>query len=395
MTEEKLVSVDFKLEWKSQCAKHTDVFHVSNIDLINDNFPAGFAEKIAALKVGESFNQTFQAKELLGEDFSSKNVISFDTEHFNQNFKNQNSPPMLYRFYPSAIAWQGLDSYETDTKPFRLISINESNMVGDRNHPLAKYYLTLTATKTEESDNPIKERAALNITKIITMKGPGMQVPFEYGDSIFLDNYPFSTDDERSNTARKFDKKIDDSTTTEIAKLHTQLLLKHSKVLDLVSDSETYLEANYETGLLTGLGYNENKLAANPLLDTYHVQNLNEDTGLPFETDSFDDAICSLSIETLIDPLAIMRELSRVIKPGGKFIVTFTNRYDTEKTIRLWPQLHLFERMQLVLEYFRQASGFDNLETYSKRGLPLSKNDKLSEQKTISDPIFAVWGTNK
>ena len=64
--------------------------------------------------------------------------------------------------------------------------------------------------------------------------------------------------------------------------------------------------------------------------------------------------------------------------------------------------LQPFERMGLVLEYFRQAGNFTALHctalhctalhSESLRGLPRPQDYKYAGQLEHSDPVFAVWG---
>ena len=134
---------------------------------------------------------------------------------------------------------------------------------------------------------------------------------------------------------------------------------------------------------------------ANKQLDDFTVQDLNKYQLLPYVDDQFDAIICTASIEYLTYPLKIMTEVARVIKPGGKFVVTFSDRWFPTKAITLWSQLHPFERMQLVLEYFSDSELFTDLNTYSKRGLPRPEDDQYFEEIKTSDPIYAIWGTVK
>ena len=60
--------------------------------------------------------------------------------------------------------------------------------------------------------------------------------------------------------------------------------------------------------------------------------------------------------------------------------------------IRLWTELHPFERMGLVLEYFRQTGQFNDLATESWRGWPRPEDDKYYPQRVLADPVYAVWG---
>lgn len=392
MTDHKLADIAFTLKWKSTAATHTDTYFVAKVNLSQDQLPVDLANTLIDLKVGENYSQTYPAKEVLGSDYSSDKVIHFKPDLFDQNFKGQYSPPILYRFYPSAIASEGLKTEVNDYTPFRIISKNEDNIVADKNHPLAKYYLTLTAVKIKEHDYPADaDKRVKNIGKLISSRGPGMQAPFEYGDSVFFYNYPF----ENSNNQAPSKAQVDTNAAKQIVDLYSEQLPKFSKVLDLISDDQSFLDQTYKTGLLAGIGANETALTANNRLDTFQVQNLNKNTVLPFEDNNFDDAICTLAIETLIDPKAIMIEIARVVNSGGQFIVTFTDNGSSTDPISLWGQLHPFEKIQLVLEYFRQSGLFTELNTYSSKGALRSAEDKEISGKSLSDPIFAVWGKVK
>ena len=384
MAKKQFANIDFNLEWKSSAATHQDCSKAVYVDLKEDIFPGGLVKLISNLSIGESCEIKLHAKELLGEDYSTERVISFPADLFETQFKNQFSPPNLYRFYPSAIAWQGLKTHEKDYTPFRLISKSDENLVADRNHPLAKYYVTITATKIEEFNKPLCNRTAINIGKFIAAKGPGMQAPFEFGDPVFFDEYPYKV----INNSKALKQSSSNNSREEIESVFLGLLPKFSKILELQCDDLSHLSSNYQTGLLVGIGHNEELLSKNERLDTYSVQDLNKDMVLPYEENSFDDAICSLSIDSLIDALAIMKEVARVVNKGGMFCIIFSDDYQSDQSIDLWKQLHPFEKMQLVLEYFRKTGLFSNLNTLSKRNFSQSTNDKKA-----SSNIYAVWGS--
>jgi SAM-dependent methyltransferase len=97
-------------------------------------------------------------------------------------------------------------------------------------------------------------------------------------------------------------------------------------------------------------------------------------------------------VEYLTRPFDVFAEAARVLKPGGVFAATFSNRWFPPKVIRVWPVLHEFERMGLVLEYFLNSGKYNQLQTYSLRGLPRPANDKYAAQLPYSDPVYAVWG---
>jgi SAM-dependent methyltransferase len=127
-------------------------------------------------------------------------------------------------------------------------------------------------------------------------------------------------------------------------------------------------------------------------LDETVVHDLNLDSRLPFESETFDAVICTASVEYLIDPLSVFKDVYRVLSPGGVFAITFSNRWFSPKAIKIWPQLHEFERMGLVTEYFLRSEKFRNLHSFSQRGLPRDKEDKYYDQIPHADPVYAVWG---
>jgi SAM-dependent methyltransferase len=70
--------------------------------------------------------------------------------------------------------------------------------------------------------------------------------------------------------------------------------------------------------------------------------------------------------------------VGRVLKPGGTFVVTFSNRWFPPKVIRVWERIHEFERVGLVMEYFMRSGAYSDLGTYSMRGLPRPRDDKYA-----------------
>jgi SAM-dependent methyltransferase len=81
----------------------------------------------------------------------------------------------------------------------------------------------------------------------------------------------------------------------------------------------------------------------------------------------------------------------RVLRPGGVFAVAFSDRWFPPKAIRVWRQIHPFERLALVLGLLLQA-GFRDLHSETLRGVRRPQDDKYSSQREFSDPLFAVWG---
>lgn len=175
--------------------------------------------------------------------------------------------------------------------------------------------------------------------------------------------------------------------------IYSKLILPDKNVLDLMSSVYSHLPTDrYLT--VTGLGMNMEELLENKTLSKRIVQNINKNDKLPFDNNSFDYAVCSMSVEYLSNPFEIFKEVYRILRPGGLFIVSFSNRWFPGKEIKIWNELHDFEKMGLVLEYFYNTKGFKNCGTISMRGFPrpYDKNDRYKDTLWFSDPLFVVYG---
>jgi hypothetical protein len=90
----------------------------------------------------------------------------------------------------------------------------------------------------------------------------------------------------------------------------------------------------------------------------------------------------------------VFADVARVLKPGGLFVVSFSNRWFPPKAISIWKELHEFERMGLVTEYFLQSKRFSNIHTWTMRGKPRPYDDKyFALNMMLSDPVYMVWAT--
>jgi SAM-dependent methyltransferase len=70
-------------------------------------------------------------------------------------------------------------------------------------------------------------------------------------------------------------------------------------------------------GGLVLLGMNAAELAANPMAEEHVLHDLNQDPELPFADSTFDAVTCCVSIDYLVRPVEVMRDVARVLRPGG------------------------------------------------------------------------------
>ena len=170
---------------------------------------------------------------------------------------------------------------------------------------------------------------------------------------------------------------IDDGAIAAVGELYEELGLRGA-VLDLMSSWVSHFRARPER--LTVLGMNGDELDANPMAHERVVHDLNAAPELPFDDDSFDAAVCCVSVDYLVRPVEVFRDVARVVRAGGPFVCTFSNRCFPTKAIRGWLLMTDQQHGDLVAEYFRRAGGWD--EPTVELRTPLTQP---------GDPLYAVW----
>ena len=174
---------------------------------------------------------------------------------------------------------------------------------------------------------------------------------------------------------------IDDAATAAVGALYEELAIGvdgTGDVLDLMSSWVSHFTTPPRH--LTVLGMNAEELANNPQASERVVHDLNEDPQLPFADESFDAAVCRVSVDYLVRPVEVFTEVARVLRPGGRFVCTFSNRCFPTKAIRGWLYASDAEHGEIVSAYFRAAGAWD--EPVVQRRTP---------EGHVGDPLWAVW----
>ncbi|MEX1008971.1 MAG: class I SAM-dependent methyltransferase [Acidimicrobiia bacterium] len=171
---------------------------------------------------------------------------------------------------------------------------------------------------------------------------------------------------------------IDDSAIAAVGALYDELGI-NGEVLDLMSSWVSHF--SNAPARLTVLGMNPSELAENPQAAARIVHDLNAQPELPFSDASFDAVVCCVSVDYLVRPIEVFRDVARVLRPGGPFVCTFSNRCFPTKAIRGWLAASDEEHCVIVAEYFRRSGGFAE-PAIDRRTPPAHRGD----------PLFAVWG---
>lgn len=179
---------------------------------------------------------------------------------------------------------------------------------------------------------------------------------------------------------------VDDHASAVLADWFGKVLPAHADILDLVSAWRSHLPSN-ESGdaryaSVTGQGMNVTELNENPALSARLVQDLNALPSLPFKDASFDAVLISFSMQYLTQPIETLREIARVLRPGGRFHTAYSNRLFPTKAVAVWQACSDTERAHLIAAYLQQAGGFTELTA-----------DRLVDAASGYDPLYVVSAT--
>jgi len=154
----------------------------------------------------------------------------------------------------------------------------------------------------------------------------------------------------------RFVTHLDDRAIAAVGALYAELGVE-GDVLDLMSSWVSHLLTRPRS--LTVLGLNAAELAANPMAAARHVQDLNTTTRLPYADACFDAVLNCVSVDYLVRPVEVYAEVSRVLRPGGVSVCTFSNRCFPSKAVRGWLATDDQAHGDVVATYHRLAGGFD------------------------------------
>ena len=154
------------------------------------------------------------------------------------------------------------------------------------------------------------------------------------------------------------------------------------QLLDICSSWISHYPRGYDSscGRIAGLGMNEAELARNPILSDFTVADLNTNPVLPYPDNTFDVVTNVVSVDYLTRPLEVMKEVNRVLKPGGLAIMSFSNRCFPTKAIAIWTSSGDMDHIWIVGAYFHFAEGFEKPQALD-----------ISPAKGRSDPMYVVY----
>ncbi|WP_033398404.1 methyltransferase domain-containing protein [Desulfospira joergensenii] len=386
------VDLFIDISWEQDGIKHQERYFADGLNCWRDVFPGSPMESLLKNKNAPSLSVEIKPGELVPAHDPNK-VLFIPWSRLNR------AEPDLFRpgrFYPQGLISGQPGIFRENRNPFRCVEKDSKGIRADLNHPMAKIPLTLNMEVLSRSSKLEERGGACTDWMELALSGPGMQarcsgIPTDFFSGNSLDRRNPDPDPDFYRIHR-FVPHIDARASRNLSEIYAELLCPGARVLDLMAGWESHLPRDLDLSSVHGIGLNKNELESNPCLSSHHLQDLNENRDLDFEDQTFDAVICSLSVEYLVHPFPIFKEAARILKPGGVFAVTFSNRWFPEKAVRIWEDLHDFERMGMVKEYFLGSGKYESVSTQSRRGCPRPYQDRYYPRMRLSDPVYAVIG---
>jgi hypothetical protein len=185
--------------------------------------------------------------------------------------------------------------------------------------------------------------------------------------------------DEHFYAAPRLVLHLDTAAIEAVTQIYREYFPPGGTILDLMSSWVSHLPPEVKYSHVVGLGLNHEELSSNPRLQQQIVQNLNSEPVLPFRNETFDGVAICVAIPYLTQPVDVLCEVRRTLKPDAPVVITFSNRCFPTKAISAWQMLDSAGHRHLVAEYLKQA-GFSEVEYLDRSPLHTKQGD----------PLFAV-----
>jgi hypothetical protein len=172
---------------------------------------------------------------------------------------------------------------------------------------------------------------------------------------------------------------IDDGAIAALTGFYRAVLPAGGVICDFMSSWVSHLPDDVAYAEVIGHGMNAQELAANLQLTRWFVQDLNADPALPLADASLDAAMICVGVQYLQDPVPVLADIARTLKPGAPLIVSFSNRCFPTKAVAVWLRLNDAGHAALVQLYL-EAAGLAGIETH------------VLSDGSHCDPMYAVVG---
>lgn len=392
------LSLLFSLYWESENTQHTERFLADKVSMWRDLFPGSMQSALLGKTVGDQVKINIESDQFFAP-YSENLVRSIRRDQFTlpADYRKQGDHPVYGRFYPQWFLRDVPGVFPTSIAPCRFVGNQGERLLFDLNHPLAGQKLTIAATIKQIEQIRVERGGRCEAwLETISADGPGMQRRLSENSQVFPIG-AFARANERDDTlfyqAPRMIQHLDSTARRIIGDEYAKVLPSSAEILDLMGSWDSHLPGDFPVKSLTVLGLNQHELDNNAKASVTLLHDLNANQRLPFADGSFDGIVNTASIEYATDPLQLCREISRILRPGGTVAIAFSNRWFPTKAIALWPELHEFERLGLVVDLLASTGDFQNFTTLSVRGYPRPDDD--THDLAFSDPVYMITARKK
>ena len=204
---------------------------------------------------------------------------------------------------------------------------------------------------------------------------------FEKNNNVKLTKDSFRRMDEESDekfyAIPRFTSHIDCFAMDAVTDLYRQYLPNNAVIVDLMSSLFSHLPDDVSYQRVVGLGMNARELANNKQLTETVVHDLNTEPTLPFNDDEFSAGLICVSIDYLVTPVDVLKEMGRALQSKAPLIITYSNRFFETKATAAWLSLTDEQRGYLIKTFLVEAGCFENIQM-------------MDCSPEFGDPLYAV-----
>ncbi len=372
------------IRWRTTDARFCDTRIIRGFDPGRDAAPGEITEALSDASAGTRLRYSFAAGSLIAER-DDRCCLWLPRSHFRPPPDTPQPQPVVGRYYPTRYLVE-MDS-PCRAEHLRIRDMDAHRLFIDFNHPLAGQHLELRLeVDAVRNGSEVPTGSPRDLTHELCDGGPGMQAhepAFDPATAFArLDEDPDADFFSRPSLSPYWETPA----LHRVSREYRRLIPPASRVLDLMAGVHSPLqEADIDGLSVHCAGLNRIELEHNPLCDERRALDVNVPAPLPWPDGHFDAVLIHAAIEYVIRPCELFDEVHRILRPGGRFIISFGNCWVDEKVIRIWTELQEFERPALLLSWLRRQGGFARFEACSLRGLP-GRPDRL--QVLSADKAF-------
>jgi len=226
--------------------------------------------------------------------------------------------------------------------------------------------------------------AQRDITELLYSEGFPAKFPYTAADFERIDEAP----DSEFYKFPKLVYHIDEGAVSALTRYYDKNITDGSDVLDICSSWVSHYPRDFPQRMksIVGSGISDIELQCNDQLSSYVAQDLNKNPKLPFPDRSFDVVTCVVSFDYLTRPLEVMKEVARVLRPGGQVILSQSNRCFFTKAVGVWTRdMSDAAHLRVLGTYIHFAEAFSEPQAF----------DISPKGPGTNDPMYIVTATRR